>query len=141
MIETYIAPVTLVFCAAIIAALAYSLIKKYRLFEENAKRTTAKVISISPLGDQGRMVPIVEFSDEFGEIVRQKSQQYGSFGIKSGDSVEILYLRKKVFGLSAWNIFILKKPDSKPYKMYMILGCIMATIAVLLVVIAGVLFI
>lgn len=119
----------LLIAAAAVGITSACLIGQERSFTRYAKQTTAKVVAVSPLGDRGQLVPIVEFFDEEGNLVRKQAQRYGSLGVKEGDEVKILYTRKKVFGLNAWNIFVMKKPDAKPYRLYKIVGVICAVIA------------
>ena len=122
-------PAALLVAAAAVGLTSACLIAQERSFERNAKRTTARVVAVSPLGDRGQLVPIVEFVDEQGELVRKQAQRYGSFGVAEGDEVEILYTKKKVLGLNAWNIFVAKTPQARPFRLYAVTGAILAAVA------------
>ena len=76
------------------------------------------------------MAPVVEFTAaEDGKHVRMSAQPAGSRGVRGGEQVEILYERKKVFGLETWNIFIVKDGSSRPYGVYTVVGAILMVIA------------
>lgn len=122
-------PAALLIAAAAVGFSAACLIGQERDFVRNAKRTTARVVAISPLGDQGQLVPIVEFQDETGETIRKQAQRFGALGVQEGEEVEILYTRKKVFGMSAWNIFVARQPDASPFRLYTVMGVICGVIA------------
>lgn len=125
-----ILPVALLISAAAVGFTSVCLIWQERDFVRHAVRTKAKVVTIAPLGDQGQLVPIVEFEDENGETKTKKAQRFGALGICEGEEVEIVYSRKKVFGMDAWNIFVEKNPQSRPYRLYTIVGVIMGVVAV-----------
>ena len=127
-----ILPLALLIAAASVGFCAACLIWQERDFVRHAKRTKAKVIAISPLGNQGQLVPIVQFLDEDGNSVKKQAQRFGALGIKEGDEVEILYTRKKVLGLNAWNIFVVKTADARPYKLYTVAGIICSAVALIL---------
>jgi len=124
-----ILPVALLICAAAIGFTSACLIWQERDFVSRAVRTRARVITLAPLGEHGQLVPIVEFEDENGQTFRKKAQRFGAIGVKEGEEIEILYSRKKVFGMDAWNIFVAKNPQSRPYRLYTILGVIFGVIA------------
>jgi len=124
-----IIPLAFLICAVAIGFSVVCLIGQERYFTRNAKRTTAIVTAISPLGNGGQLVPFVEFYDEDNRLVQKRAQRYGARGVKEGDEVQILYTRKKVFGLDAWNIFIMKNPESRPYRLYTVFGVIFGVIA------------
>lgn len=124
-----ILPVALLISAAAVGFTSACLIWQERDFVSHAVRTTARVVAIAPLGDQGQMVPIVEFEDEAGQTVRKKAQRFGALGVGEGEEIEILYARKKVFGMDAWNIFVAKNPQARPYRVYTILGAVFGAVA------------
>jgi len=124
-----ILPVALLISAAAVGFTSACLIWQERDFVRHAVRTTAKVTAIAPLGDQGQLVPIVEFEDENGETKTRKAQHFGALGVCEGEEVEIVYSRKKVFGMDMWNIFVEKNPQSRPYRLYTVVGVIMGVVA------------
>ena len=127
--EIRILPVALVICAAAVGFTSACLIWQEQDFSSHAVKTTAKVIALAPLADHGQLVPIVEFQDENGQSVRKKAQRFGALGVSEGEEIEIVYSRKKVFGMDMWNIFVMKDPLAKPYRLYTIMGVVMGVIA------------
>lgn len=125
-----IVPVALLICAAAVGFTSACLIWQERDFVAHAVRTKARVIALAPFGEHGQLVPIVEFQDENGQVVRKKAQRFGALGVSEGEEVEILYSRKKVLGIDAWNIFVAKNPQARPYRLYTVAGVITAVIAV-----------
>ncbi|MBP3522979.1 MAG: hypothetical protein J6M56_05350 [Clostridia bacterium] len=133
-----ILPVALLICAAAVGFCSVCLIAQERYFTSHAVKTKARVAEISPLGERGQLVPIVSFEDAEGNLIKKRAQRIGALGVETGDEVEILYTKKKVFGLDAWNIFIVKNPDSNPYFLYTIMAIICGAAAMVLAV-AGIL--
>lgn len=127
--EISILPVALLICAVAVGFTSACLIWQERDFVTHAVKTRASVITLAPLADHGQLVPIVEFQDENGQTVRKKAQRFGALGVSEGEEIEILYSRKKVFGMDMWNIFVAKNPQARPYRVYTILGVIFGVIA------------
>lgn len=127
--EIRILPVALLICAVAIGFTSACLIWQERDFVAHAVKTKASVIALAPLADHGQLVPIVEFQDENGQTVRKKAQRFGALGVSEGEKIEILYSRKKVFGMDTWNIFVAKNSQARPYRVYTILGIIFGVIA------------
>ncbi|MGN0996884.1 MAG: hypothetical protein ACI4PG_08230 [Candidatus Ventricola sp.] len=124
-----ILPAALMIGAVAVGFSAVCLIGQERSFVRHAVRTRARVTAISPLGENGQLVPIVSFADTDGNPVEKRAQRMGALGVETGDEVEILYTKKKVFGLNAWNIFIVKDSQSRPYRLYTVLGAVFGVIA------------
>lgn len=136
--DNWILPAALWISALAVGFCAVFLIGQERYFVSHAVKTKACVTSISPLGDHGQLVPILTFVDEEGKRVQKRAQRIGALGVETGEEVEILYTRKKVFGLDSWNIFIVKSPKSRPYRLYTNISIVFGVIAIGLAV-AGIL--
>ena len=91
---------------------------------KQALRATGRVKGISPVGGGGQPVPLVEFTDEAGNLVCHAVQRHGMRGVKAGQEVDVLYTHKKVLGMDAWNIFIVKNGCS-PFRAYRFAGSMM----------------
>ena len=122
--------VVLLACALVVGLLGWYMMGYGRRFEKKAVRTRATVVTFSPIDSNGQMAPVVEFTAvEDGKHVRMPAQSAGSRGVHGGDQVEILYERKKGFGLETWNIFIIQDGSSRPFGIYAIVGAILIVIA------------
>jgi len=133
-----IVPVVLLACALAVGAMSVYFSGYGRRFEKNAVRARARVVTFSPIGNNGQMAPIVEFTAQDGSLVRKRAQSAGTRGVQGGDTVNILYERKKVFGLKTWNIFIVKDENSRPFRIYGIVGLVCGLLALALA--AGAIF-
>lgn len=122
--------VVLLACTLVVGLMGWYMLGYGRRFEKRAVRTRATVVTFSPIDGNGQMAPVVEFTAvEDGKHVRMSAQSAGSRGVHGGDQVEILYERKKVFGLETWNIFIVQDSSRRPFGIYTIVGTIMIVAA------------
>lgn len=128
--NTWILPAALLICAAAAGFCAMFLISLERFFVSHAIKTTARVTALSPLGDHGQLVPILSFVDAEGKNAQKRAQRVGALDVEIGEKVNILYTRKKVFGLDSWNIFVVKNSKSRPYHLYTIMSIVFGAIAV-----------
>lgn len=110
-----------------------------RGMKRRAVRTRARVLEPAPLGGNGQLVPMVEFTDSTGRLIRHSAQRFGAFGVRTGEETDILYTHKKVLGLDAWNIFVLARPDANPFRLYRVAGIFLAVLGVVLAALALVL--
>lgn len=128
-----LAPMILLACALTLGLMSLYFVGYTKRFERSAVKTRARVVTFSPIASNGQMAPVVEFTAvEDGKPMRKRAQVLGTRQVEGGDEVEILYQRKKVFGLESWNIFIIKDAGSRPYGMYAIVGYVLLVIALIL---------
>jgi len=136
-----IVPLILLACALVVAVMSACMFGYGKRFVQHAVSTRATVVSFSTLNNQGQRAPVVEFTArEDGKIVRKPAQPGAARHVKTGDTVDILYQRKKVFGLDSWNIFIVTDAGSRPYGIYAIFGWILLVLAIILAAAAVVVF-
>ena len=127
--------------AALFAISAYVLANVGPRFDAGAVRAKARVVGYVPAQNGHGLVPQVEFTTPEGTVQRTWAQSYGRWAAAAGvgDEVEILYTRKKVFGTSTWNLFIVGPGETiHPYRGYVLLALLFAVLAASAVV-AGVL--
>ena len=116
-------------CAATAGALALCLLNQEKRFVRHAVRTSGYVTAISPLGEEGQLVPVVSFVDVDGNQVIKTAQRASASGVSVGDEVAILYTRTKRFGLVFWNVFVERDSQARPYRVYTVYGVILGMIA------------
>ena len=63
-------------CALAVGFTSVCLVWQERDFIARAIRTKAQVIALAPLGERGQLVPIVEFLDENGRMVKKQAQRF-----------------------------------------------------------------
>ncbi|MBR2942553.1 MAG: hypothetical protein IKB82_04055 [Clostridia bacterium] len=128
-----IVPLILLACALVLALMSAGMFGYGKRFLKNAVSTQATVVSFSTVNNHGQRAPVVEFTaKEDGKLVRKPAQPAAARHVQRGDTVDILYQRKKVFGLDSWNIFIIRDALSKPFGIYAVFGWILLVLALIL---------
>lgn len=125
-----ILPLTLLCCALLVAFVAVCCFVTEKRFAANAIRTWGRIVTYLPFGENGALSPVVEFVDKDGVKQSRQANRAGTWNAQAGDEVSILYTKRKVLGMDAWNIFVAADEDARPYRSYTIAGVILSVIAV-----------
>jgi len=116
-------------CSAVVLGCAVLCFSYEKRMIRRAVRTKGRIKGISPVGGGGQPVPLVEFADETGEQVCRAAQRLGARGVKAGQEVDVLYTHKKVLGIDAWNVFLVREGRS-PFVIYRLAGFLLLALGV-----------
>ncbi len=125
-------------CAATVAFLSLCFFFTSRSFDRQAIRTQAVVTGFTVYRSGHTQSPYVSFTLSDGRRVERPAQPLGSWEVRKGDTVEIAYTHRKVFGLDALNIYIVTDKSPNPYRIYGIVAALLAAVAAALLAAAAV---